>query len=101
MGGLGLTRREEVELLPPRPFPRAGEALPAAMSAVCLTWAATMGELPGGEVGEAEEASFLERMPGRYTNIYSYIYICVYMFIYIYIYIERERQRDVYRDSNK
>ena len=66
----GVSSRDEVgsktlELLPPRPFPRHGEELSTQMLDTCVTWAATTGELPGGEVGEAEEASFFERVPGR------------------------------------
>ncbi|EOD07476.1 hypothetical protein EMIHUDRAFT_453322, partial [Emiliania huxleyi CCMP1516] len=63
-GGIGL--------LPPVPFPPKGEPLhdaegDAAAGAaldMALAWSATTGELPGVEIGEAEEASFLERHPG-------------------------------------
>ena len=63
-GGIGL--------LPPVPFPPKGEPLhdaegEAAAGAaldMALAWSATTGELPGVEIGEAEEASFLERHPG-------------------------------------
>lgn len=62
---VGAAGNSTVELLSPVPFPQGAEAVTGPMGDACLTWAATTGELPGGEVGEAEEASFLERVPGR------------------------------------
>lgn len=68
-GGAG--RRASITLLPDEPFPdHVAERDDDPFRACCFTWAAVTGELPAGRrekaaVGEAEEASFLCRVPGE------------------------------------
>lgn len=59
----------DIELLPPQPFLSSlgtdGDEIEASLRGVCRNWVATTSELPGEAVGEAEEASFLDRLPGK------------------------------------
>lgn len=52
-----------------RPFPSAaGPELPQTAREAYASWMATTGEIGQEEVGEAEEASFVARLPGRLVS---------------------------------
>ena len=61
----GASARAPIQLLTPRRFPTSGSSeLPPPMRAAAFSWVAATSEVPG-QVGEAEEASFIARLPGR------------------------------------